>query len=275
MSNKRVALVLSSGGARGISQIGVIEELLRRGYNINSVAGSSIGAMIGGVYASGNLTEFKDWLLGLSKREVIKLMDFSLNRKGFLKADKVFKKMSQFTKHVNIEDLPIRFVAVATDLYNNREMCFTEGSLNKAIRASVAIPVFIQPGVSDNAVLVDGGVMNPLPLNHIIRNDSEKIFAINVNDLSRDNLLFNSPLKKYISKKPSLRDLGLFDIMNMTYELTISQLVNYSILMNKPDLVINIPRNCATTFEFYSAQKLIEIGEYMAKKYMDEYERRI
>ncbi len=272
MSNKRVALVLSSGGARGISQIGVIEELERRGYVIHSIAGCSIGALVGGIYASGNLPEFKEWLLSLTKRDMIRLMDFSLSRKGFLKADKVFKKMNQFTKQVNIENLPIKFVAIATDLYNNKEICFQEGSLNKAIRASVAIPLFIQPGISENAVLVDGGVMNPLPLNRAFRVENDLLFAVNVNDLNKDNPIFNSSFKKDIPKKPNLKDVGLIDIMSMTYELTISQLVAYSINENNPDLVINIHRNCAGTFEFYNAKKLIDIGSFMAKKYLDEFE---
>lgn len=122
MINKKVSLVLSSGGARGISQIGVIEELERRAYSISSIAGCSIGAMVGGIYASGKLPEFKDWLLSLTKMEVFRLMDFSFNRKGFLKAEKVFEKINTFTSQKNIEDLPIHFVAVATDIYNNKEI---------------------------------------------------------------------------------------------------------------------------------------------------------
>lgn len=272
MSNKEVSLVLSSGGARGISQIGVIEELERRGYFIHSIAGCSIGAMVGGIYASGKLPEFKDWLLSLTKMEVFRLMDFSFNRKGFLKAEKVFEKISQFTTQKNIEDIPISFVAVATDLYNNKEICFSEGSLSNAIRASVAIPIFIKAGSSENAILVDGGVMNPLPMNRVVRSENDILMAVNVNDLSDNNILSKSKFKKYIAKKPIPKDIGLFDIMNMSFELTISQLVNYSLKENKPDLLIQIPRNCAGTFEFYSAEKLIEMGRFAAKHYLDKFE---
>ena len=273
LSNKRVALVLSSGGARGISQIGVIEELERRGYVIHSIAGCSIGALVGGIYASGNLTEFKKWLLTLTKRDVFRLMDFSWSRKGFLKAEKVFAKISQFTLQKNIDDLPVNFVAVSTDIYNNKEICFTKGSLTKAIRASVAIPIFIQPGATDSEILVDGGVMNPLPINRVNREKEDILMAVNVNDLSTNNILFNSKFQKHISKKPNPKDVGLFDIMNMSFELTISQLVKHSLHEHKPDVLMEIHRNCAGTFEFYNAKKLIEIGEYVAKHYLDEFER--
>lgn len=273
MLNNKVSLVLSSGGARGISQIGVIEELERRGYSISSVAGCSIGAMVGGIYASGKLPEFKDWLLSLTKMEIFRLMDFSFNRKGFLKAEKVFEKINPFISQKNIEDLPIHFVAVATDIYNNKEICFTKASLTKAIRASVAIPVFIQARGAEDAILVDGGVMNPLPINRVVRSHNDVLIAVNVNDLSSDNILFESKFKKDIAKKSIPKDIGLFDIMNMSFELTISQLVNYSLKENKPDLLIQIPRNCAGTFEFYSAEKLIEMGRFAAKHYLDEFEK--
>lgn len=273
MLNNKVSLVLSSGGARGISQIGVIEELERRGYSISSIAGCSIGAMVGGIYASGKLPEFKDWLLNLTKMEIFRLMDFSFNRKGFLKAEKVFEKINPFISQKNIEDLPIHFVAVATDIYNNKEICFAKASLTKAIRASVAIPVFIQARGAEDAILVDGGVMNPLPINRVVRSHNDVLIAVNVNDLSSDNILFESKFKKDIAKKSIPKDIGLFDIMNMSFELTISQLVNYSLKENKPDLLIQIPRNCAGTFEFYSAEKLIEMGRFAAKHYLDEFEK--
>lgn len=273
MINKKVSLVLSSGGARGISQIGVIEELERRAYSISSIAGCSIGAMVGGIYASGKLPEFKDWLLSLTKMEVFRLMDFSFNRKGFLKAEKVFEKINPFISQKNIEDLPIHFVAVATDIYNNKEICFTKASLTKAIRASVAIPVFIQARGAGDTILVDGGVMNPLPINRLVRSHDDILIAVNVNDLSKDNVLFKSKFKKDIAQKSIPKDIGLFDIMNMSFELTISQLVNCSLRENRPDLLIQIPRSCAGTFEFYNAEKLIEMGRFMAKHYLDEFEK--
>lgn len=272
MINKEISLVLSSGGARGISQIGVIEELEQRGYSISSIAGCSIGAMVGGIYASGKLPEFKDWLLNLTKMEVFRLMDFSFNRKGFLKAEKVFEKINPFISQKNIENLPIHFVAVATDIYNNKEICFTKASLSKAIRASVAIPVFIQARGAEDTILVDGGVMNPLPINRVVRSHNDILMAVNVNDISTENILFKSKFKKDIERKPVPKDVGLFDIMSMSFELTISQLVNYSLKENKPDLLIQIPRNCAGTFEFYSAEKLIEMGRFAAKHYLDEFE---
>ncbi len=271
-SKKNVSLVLSSGGARGLSQIGVIEEIERQGYKITSVSGCSIGAMIGGVFAAGKINPFKEWVLSLSKRDVLRLMDISFSRKGFLKAEKVFEKISPFIGQKSIENLPIHFSAVATDIYNNKEVVFTKGSLSKAIRSSVAIPIFIHPGVVDSTILVDGGVVNPLPINRVKRTENDIVIAVNVNDLDEDNPIYKSPFKKHIPKKQTPKEIGLIDIMNMSFELQISKLVEYSISENNPELVIHIPRNCAKTFEFYSAQKLIEIGTYAAKIAIEKFE---
>lgn len=274
IQKRNVSLVLSSGGARGLSQVGVIEEIERFGYKITSVSGCSIGAMVGGVYAAGKINPFKEWIINLSKRDVLRLMDISLSRKGFLKADKVFEKISPFIGQKTIENLPIYFSAVATDIYNNKEVVFTKGSLSKAIRSSIAIPIFIQPGVVDTSILVDGGVVNPLPLNRVKRTENDIVIAVNVNDLDENNPIYKSAFKKMIPPKQEPKDIGLIDIMNMSFELQISKLVEYSILENKPDLVIQIPRNCAKTFEFYSAQKLIELGTYAAKKALENFEKK-
>ncbi len=271
---KNVSLVLSSGGARGLSQIGVIEEIEKHGYTITSISGCSIGALVGGVYAAGKLNPFKEWALGLSKRDILRLMDISFSRKGFLKADKVFEKISPFIGQKSIENLPISFSAVATDIYNNKEVVFTKGSLSKAIRSSVAIPIFIHPGVVDSTILVDGGVVNPLPINRVKRTENDIVIAVNVNDLDEENPIYKSSFKKYIPKKQTPKEIGLIDIMSMSFELQISKLVEYSISENNPDLVIHIPRNCAKTYEFYATQKLIEMGTYAAKIAIEKYEEK-
>ena len=132
-----VTLVLSGGGARGIAHIGVIEELERRRYEIASVTGTSMGALVGGVYAAGAIDPFREWLLTLDKRKVFSLVDFTLSRTGVVKGDKVFNKMKDFIPDTLIEDLKIPYAAVAVDLINNKEVVFREGRLFDAIRASV------------------------------------------------------------------------------------------------------------------------------------------
>ena len=127
---KQVSLVLSSGGARGLAHIGAIEELLKHDFKIEAVAGSSIGAAIGGIYASGNLEKYKDWILNLDKYGVFKLMDFTFSSHGFIKGEKVKREMRKFLGDPNIEDLNIPYVAVAADLYNQKEIVFTKGNLS-------------------------------------------------------------------------------------------------------------------------------------------------
>jgi NTE family protein len=180
-SDKGVALVLSSGGARGIAHIGVIEALLDKGFHIQSIAGCSMGAVVGGVYAAGKLPEFKEWICDLDKVDLFKLFDFTLSSQGFIKGEKVFKELEKFVSDCNIEDLPIPFCAVAVDINKEKEVVFKKGSLFEAMRASAAIPSIITPAIIGNVELVDGGVLNPMPLGLVYRKDGDMLVAVDVN----------------------------------------------------------------------------------------------
>ncbi|MGI9543058.1 MAG: patatin-like phospholipase family protein [Cyclobacteriaceae bacterium] len=138
--SKSIALVLSSGGARGVAQIGVIEELENRGIKINAIAGSSMGALIGGLYAAGKLPIYKEWVCRMTRMDVFDLVDFTFSTQGFIRGDRVFKEMKKLIDDCNIEDLDIPFAAVASNLKNHQEIVFTKGSLYRALRASMAIP---------------------------------------------------------------------------------------------------------------------------------------
>lgn len=165
MSDKtRTALALGSGGARGYAHIGVIGELEDQGFEIVGIAGTSMGALVGGLYAAGKLDEYTEWARSLTQREVIRLLDPTLRGPGVLRAEKVFAKVSELTGDLAIEDLAIPFTAVATDLTSRKEVWFQRGRLDSAIRASVAIPGLVTPVVMDGKLLVDGGIMNPVPV---------------------------------------------------------------------------------------------------------------
>ena len=182
-NKKNVALVLSSGGPRGFAYIGAIEALHQHGYTITSVAGTSIGSLVGGIYAAGKLAEFKEWLYSLDTWKVFSLMDLSIGKNHFVKGEKVIEAMMQIVPNVNIEDLPIPYRAVATDLYTGREVVFDRGPLVSAIRASISIPSLFRPVRYGLTTLIDGAIANCLPLNRVPRTEGDMLVAFDVNDV--------------------------------------------------------------------------------------------
>ncbi|HCJ29389.1 MAG TPA: alpha/beta hydrolase [Pseudomonas sp.] len=179
MGNK-VALVLGSGGARGYAHIGVIEELTARGYEINCVAGCSMGAVVGGIYAAGKLDEYREWIESLDYFDMLRLVDPSFSL-GAIRGEKIFGRIRDMLGSINIEDLPIPFTAVAADLTNQQEIWFQEGNLELAMRASAAIPSLFTPVMQGNRMLVDGGILNPLPIVPVVSSHSDIIIAVNLN----------------------------------------------------------------------------------------------
>ena len=185
---KNVALALASGGPRGFAYIGAIEELERRGYRITSVSGASAGALVGGIYAAGGMAQFKEWLCALDPVKVVSLVDVSISLNSFVKGEKVMNAIKEVVPDVNIEDLPIPFTAVATDLYTGEEVLFREGPLFEAIRASISIPSMFKPVKWNGRVLVDGGIVNTFPLNRVQRTPGDILVGFNVNDIDADEI---------------------------------------------------------------------------------------
>ncbi|MBQ2172857.1 MAG: patatin-like phospholipase family protein [Bacteroidales bacterium] len=178
-----VALALASGGPRGFAYIGAIEELQARGYKITSVAGASAGSLVGGIFAAGGLEPFKKWLFSLDPVKVMTLMDVSVSKNYLVKGEKVINEIKSFVPDVNIEDLPIPFTAIATDLYTGEEVIFREGPLFNAIRASISIPSMFKPVVWKGRTLVDGGMVNTFPLNRVQRTPGDILVGFNVNQI--------------------------------------------------------------------------------------------
>ena len=186
MKTKDVTLVLSSGGPRGWAYIGAIEELERRGYNITSVAGTSIGSLIGGIYAAGKLAEVKQWLFTLDAWKVFSLMDLSISKNHLVKGDKVIGALKEIVPDISIEDLRITYRAVAADLYTGEEVVFDRGPLFDAIRASISIPSLFRPVKYGFRTLVDGGVVNTMPISRAVRHEGDILVAFDVNDVDVD-----------------------------------------------------------------------------------------
>ena len=177
---KTVALTLGSGGARGYAHIGAIEILCERGYDIVAISGCSMGALIGGVYAAGKMKDYKDWVTGLGQFDVLKLLDVTFSSVGAIRGEKIFSVVREMIGDIRIEDLPLAYTAVATDLLGHKEIWFQEGRLDQAIRASVAIPSVVTPLVLNGRILVDGALLNPLPIIPTISSHADMVVAVNL-----------------------------------------------------------------------------------------------
>ncbi len=284
---KSVALVLSSGGSTGIAHIGVIRELERHGFKITSISGSSIGSFIGGIYAMGKLSAYEEWVKKLKKKDVWGLMDLTVSANGLLKGEKVFNKMKTFIPDVLIEKMNIPFAAVATDIINEKEIVFKSGNFYEAVRASVAIPTIFTPVKYKNTILVDGGVLNPVPIKHVKRNENDILVTVNlygrkekiedksINVKEKKSNSYNlNKLIKNISRLISSGDkqsYGYFSLLSAATSAMIHKLAKQNIEKYKPDILINIPSDTSNTFDFYKADKLIKIGEEAAKKEIQKF----
>lgn len=300
---RNVALVLSSGGARGVAHIGVIEELIKSGYTISSVAGTSMGSVVGGMLAHGTLPEFTKWLLGFTKMDVIRFMDLTIGHGGLIKGEKVLKVLDEFIGDVVIEDLNIPFACVAADLKGHKEFVFTKGSLIKAVRASCSIPTVFLPVAYNDMLLVDGGVLNPLPLDLVTRSEGDILIAVNVNA----NIPYTPALKKqeqedfekhygkmralinekwsgvidhYVEKyrngkMPKPRIINMFDVISESIILAQNKAAGIYIEKYKPDVLIETSVDIASTFDFYKSEELIEAGRVACRKSLEAANMRV
>jgi len=180
-SASRVALALGSGGARGYAHIGVIQELQERGYEIVGIAGSSMGALVGGVQAAGRLNELADWATSLTQRTILRLLDPSLTAAGVLRAEKILDAVRDILGPVTIEELSVPYTAVATDLLTGKSVWFQRGPLDEAIRASIAIPGVIAPHEVGGRLLADGGILDPLPMAPVAAVNADLTIAVSLN----------------------------------------------------------------------------------------------
>ena len=143
--NKTVSLVLGSGGARGLAHIGVIRWLEQHGYQIKSISGCSIGALVGGAYAAGKLEEFETWVRAINKVDILNLLDFSWRTSGLVKGDRIINTLTGLVGDIDIDDLAIKYTAVAADIVHEKEVWMNSGPLFDAIRASISLPLFFTP----------------------------------------------------------------------------------------------------------------------------------
>ncbi len=273
MNTKDVALALSSGGARGLAHIGAIEELESNGYHITSIAGCSMGALIGGVYAAGKLEEFREWMKTIDRKKMLELTDFSFSINHLVKGKRIIEAIMDFVPDIAIEELPIPYCAVATDLKAGREVVIDKGSLFEAIRASISLPSFYEPIQRDDMILIDGGVINPIPLNRVKRNARDILVGVDVSghdyksqwdEMHRltewqknDNSLKAKILDKLI---PDNIEFNYYTVLSRTSSLMIRQNSILMAKLMKPEMLIDIQMNRYGTFDFDKSEKLIAIG---------------
>lgn len=309
MPNKRVALVLGSGGARGLAHIGAIEELEERGYQITSIAGCSMGSIIAGMYAAGRLPEAKEWFLTVDKQLILKMIDLNiLSTNSIVKGARIIEELKTIVPDQPLESLRIPCSLVSADLISTEQVVFTKGSLFEAVRASISIPLFFEPVQRRRRLLIDGGVLNPLPLDVVKRQKGDILVAMDISGKDKmpikqekpDLVDMRRPLRYIESKGIDVPDkieakvcelgtrlnairrkramdlrrnvgfIGLLDRMN---DMQIQQNTLLSLRLNPPDVHAVMPQYAFATFDFDRAEEIIEQGRLLMRKALDEYER--
>jgi len=287
--SKTVSLVLGSGGARGLAHIGVIHWLEENDFKIKSIVGCSIGAVIGGIYAAGKLDEYEQWVRCLTKVDIVTLLDLSWDKSGLVRGEKIINALRGLVGEKLIEDLPITFTAVATDLRSQKEVWIRSGSLFDAMRASFAIPLFFTPFKLKGFDLVDGGVLNPVPIAPTFGDQTGITIAVNLNgpdETHHEAAVVTaapqspvSPIREKINRfiarfqpaiQPSTpnsgrRDWGAYEIASQAFEAMQSAIARQKLAAYPPDIVIDIPRNVCKTLEFDRAAEIIALGYKKAK----------
>jgi NTE family protein len=194
--------VLGSGGARGYAHIGALEVLAERGIEVVAIAGTSMGALVGGLAAAGRLEAYTEWARSLTQREVWRLLDLNLTVSGgAIRAERIIARVGEILDGATIENLPIPFTAVATDINARREVWFQRGPVEHAIRASIAIPGVITPAVINGRVLVDGGLINPIPIEPTAAAPADVTIAVSLSGM-RASTGTATPVKESSEQRP-------------------------------------------------------------------------
>lgn len=278
-------MVLSSGGARGLVHIGAVEELEARDYRITSIAGCSMGALIGGVYAAGKLEEFREWMKTVDRKKMLELTDFSLSLNHIVKGTRIIEAIMEFVPDMPIEDLPIPYCAVATDLKSGHEVVFREGSLFKAIRASISLPSFYEPVQRDGMILIDGGVTNPIPMNRVQRHEGDILVGVDVSGHDyetqweiRQELTEKRKRSKSLSQQilnkliPDNLEFNHYTLLSRVSSLMIRQNSILMAQLMKPDVLIDIQMSRYGGFDFDKSEKLIAIGQQKTQQALNKYQ---
>ncbi|MGZ4506249.1 MAG: patatin-like phospholipase family protein [Blastococcus sp.] len=275
----RAAVALGGGGARGYAHIGILEVLEERGYDVVGIAGSSMGALVGGLYAAGGMDAYSEWVRGLTHRDVLRLYDLSPRAPGAIRAEKIFARVSDILGDMRIEDLPVRFTAVATDLMTGEERWFTEGPITASIRASVALPGFMTPVVLDGRLLADGGLTNPLPLVAASTGPADLVVGVAVTGRRRPERDSTAPVGRTVGGDTAdgvfealPAGLRMLDVMELSLEAVRTAVMRSALATVPPDVLVTVPRSACRTLDFHKAGEMIGLGRRLAVEALDRYE---
>lgn len=289
MSKKTtVSLVLGSGGARGLTHVGVIKWLQEHNYEIKSISGCSMGALIGGFFAAGKLDAYIEWLQSVDGLTLLRLLDFK-GSGGFVAGDTLIKKLEELLGgDIHIENLPLRFTAVAADIENEKEIWINEDSLLQAIRASISIPLFFAPYRYKGMMLIDGGVLNPVPIAPTFHDGTDMTIAVNLGgeatddaplfaELAPEDKTLTSKIKNYLTDvalpATITEEKGMYGIANQSFEAMQSTIARMKLATYPPDIEIDIPRNICGTFDFNKSKQIIEYGYNSCAKTFKNHKR--
>ena len=269
---KTVSLVLGSGGARGMAHVGVIRWLDEHDYVIKSISGCSVGALIGGFYAAGKLDVYVDWLCELSAFDMVKLLDFK-GSGGVVSGEILMEKFTELAGDHNIENLPIKYTAVAADVTAEKEIWINQGSLVNAIRASVSLPMFFAPYHLNGRDLIDGGVLNPVPIAPTFQDKTDLTIAVNLG--GSVNPIYNevsependSTSQKIVSYFKSIaapdsfaQRTSMYQVADQSFDAMQGTIARMKLSAYPPDIEIEFARNLCGTLEFTRAEEMIEHG---------------
>ncbi len=290
---KTVSLVLGSGGARGLAHIGVIHELKKRNYEIRSISGCSMGALIGGVYAAGKLDDFEHWVSAITRLDIVSLLDLSWGKDGLVKGDRIINRLVDIVGDITIEALPISYTAIAADVANEKEVWINSGRLFDAIRASISLPLFFTPVEYKQGYLIDGGVLNPVPIAPTFNDDTDITIAVNLGGAvgfadkkvtsSKESASEPSPLQTRISqfidemkqsvKGNTSKSWAAYDIADQAFDAMQGTIARQKLAAYPPDITIEIARNACGTLEFDRAVEMIELGRTKARECLEQDQR--
>ena len=283
MTNKSVSLVLGSGGARGLAHIGVIQWLEEHGYDIRSISGCSMGALIGGIYACGKLDVYEEWVRAITKLDIIKLLDVSWGSQGLVEGERIIAVLKDLIGDRRIEDLPLEYTAVAADVKREKEVWLKRGSVFDAIRASISLPLFFTPFDINGTKLLDGGILNPVPIAPTFEDNTDLTIAVNLggppvgnsqpkseselkSTNERSTVGIRAKIKSFIedttshATTDSSGDWKMLSIADQTFDAMQGAIARQKLAAYPPDKTIVIARDACGTLEFDRADEMITLG---------------